>query len=76
MKIAGIYSFKNGKEVVEDQYPSEFSEIVNIIHSIDSETYRTKISREKNDAWKKTLQSKRIEQSLHKRVCKAKMGKI
>ncbi len=47
MKIAGIYSFNNGKELVESKYNLEFSEIKNIIHSIDSERCRTKISREK-----------------------------
>ncbi|WP_082670921.1 BglII/BstYI family type II restriction endonuclease [Chloracidobacterium thermophilum] len=47
MKIAGIYSFKSGEEVVKGNYSSELSEIGNIICSIDSERYRTKISREK-----------------------------
>lgn len=47
MNIAGIYSFNNGKEVVESEYTLEFSEIKNIIRSIDSERCRTKISREK-----------------------------
>lgn len=61
MNIAGIYSFNNGKEVVESEYTLEFSEIKNIIRSIDSERCRTKISREKNNVWKKALQSKRTE---------------
>lgn len=60
MNIAGIYSFNNGKEVVESEYTLEFSEIKNIIRSIDSERCRTKISRE-NNVWKKALQSKRTE---------------
>jgi hypothetical protein len=40
MKIAGIYSFKNGKEILEKQYPSELGEIEQIIALID-ESHQT-----------------------------------
>jgi hypothetical protein len=58
MKIAGIYSFNNGKEVVESKYNLEFSGIKNIIHSIDSERCRTKISREKTMSGRKLYNPK------------------
>src|SRR5688572_19548675 len=35
MKVAGIYSFKNGKEIIEKQYPAELREIEQIIALID-----------------------------------------
>lgn len=47
MIIAGIYSFKGGKEVVESHYPAELDEIKAIITAIDSQQHRTKISAEK-----------------------------
>jgi hypothetical protein len=58
MKIAGIYSFNNGKEFIENKYNLEFSEIKNIIHSIDSGRYRTKISREKTVSGRKLYNPK------------------
>jgi hypothetical protein len=45
--IAGLYSFKNGKDVVESRYPAELNEVKAIIASVDSQQHRTKVSREK-----------------------------
>ncbi len=64
MKIAGIYSFKNGREIVEGKYSSEFSEIKNIIYSIDSERYRTKISREKTMAGRELYNPKELNKAF------------
>lgn len=47
MRIAGIYSFKEGKEVIESQYPQEFIEVQQVIAAVDSTRCRTKASREK-----------------------------
>jgi hypothetical protein len=47
MMIAGIYSFKGGQEVIESDYASELREVQEVIYSINSETCRTKISKEK-----------------------------
>lgn len=47
MKIAGIYSFKNGKEVMETYYATELSEIKTAIYEVDSEKCKIKVSKEK-----------------------------
>jgi hypothetical protein len=47
MNIAGIYSFKNGREVIHARFAGELQEIEQIIKSIDSAQYRTKVSKEK-----------------------------
>jgi hypothetical protein len=64
MNIAGIYSFNNGKEVVESEYTLEFSEIKNIIRSIDSERCRTKISREKTMSGRKLYNPKELNKAF------------
>ena len=47
MRIAGIYSFNNGKEEVENNYAEELEEIKKVITSIDSSKCKTKSSEEK-----------------------------
>lgn len=47
MKIAGMYSFKGGKETIEQKYPKLLEEVQSIINQVDSEKCRTKKSREK-----------------------------
>ncbi len=47
MIIAGIYSFKNGKEILEAQFPNEIEEIQSIIASIQGLAHKTKASQEK-----------------------------
>jgi hypothetical protein len=47
MIIAGIYSFKGGKEVLESQYTNELQEIKQIIAAVDSTLHKTKVSKEK-----------------------------
>lgn len=46
MRIAGIYSFNNGQEVVEAQFPNLLSEIKKAIASIIAEDHKTKESEE------------------------------
>jgi hypothetical protein len=47
MRIAAMYSFNNGKSIIELSYPDEFSEVVDIITSVDASHCRNKVSREK-----------------------------
>ncbi|PIQ88694.1 MAG: restriction endonuclease [Candidatus Omnitrophica bacterium CG11_big_fil_rev_8_21_14_0_20_42_13] len=47
MKIAGVYSFNKGKEIIEKNYPELLSEIKTIISSIDAGKYKVKKSKEK-----------------------------
>lgn len=46
MTIAGKYSFKNGEEVLIEQFPKELAEIQTIIKSVDALKCKTKISKE------------------------------
>ena len=47
MKIAGIYSFNKGKEVIEKTHPELLKEIHTIISAVDASLYKDKISKEK-----------------------------
>ncbi len=47
MIIAGIYSFKGGRKVVESQFRSELQEIEQVITTVDSSVHKTKVSQEK-----------------------------
>jgi hypothetical protein len=47
MKIAGIYSFNNGVNIVNAKYPALLLEITNCIEAIDASRCKTKISKEK-----------------------------
>lgn len=47
MIIAGRYSFKGGREVLESKYPTELQEIEQILANVDSAAHKTKTSLEK-----------------------------
>lgn len=47
MKIAGIYSFKKGKEIIERVHPGLVTEIKEIITSVNAMKYKSKKSKEK-----------------------------
>jgi hypothetical protein len=47
MKIVGIFSFNNGKEVVEQQYPKLLQETEHVIEVVRASTHKTKKSLEK-----------------------------
>jgi len=47
VKIVGIYSFKNGQEIIEANYATELQEIQQAIARVDATKHKTKISREK-----------------------------
>lgn len=47
MIIGGLYSFKNGKEVLEEKYSEELKEVITIIQKIDAQILKNKTSKEK-----------------------------
>jgi hypothetical protein len=47
MIIAGEYSFKNGKAVIENRFFNELQEIKEVIAAVDSEACKVKVSKEK-----------------------------
>ncbi|MGB8344797.1 MAG: BglII/BstYI family type II restriction endonuclease [Ktedonobacteraceae bacterium] len=47
MRIAGIYSFNNGKEVITQQHRPQLDEVLQVIEAVDAEFCKTKVSREK-----------------------------
>lgn len=47
MKIAGIYSFNSGVDIIHDKYSSLLSEVNDCINNIDSSHCKTKTSKEK-----------------------------
>ena len=47
MKIGGVYSFNNGKEIIEANYAAELHEIQAIIEAVDGQQHKTKMSAEK-----------------------------
>ena len=47
MIIAGIYSFNNGKEAVEQKFRTELRDIKQVVAAVDSKHHKTKISKEK-----------------------------
>ena len=47
MQIAGIYSFKDGKNFIKENHPELLKEVVSVIKSVDASKFRTKISKEK-----------------------------
>ena len=47
MIIGGIYSFNNGREIIEANYVNELAEIIQVIQSVESGKHKTKISAEK-----------------------------
>ena len=47
MRIAGIYSFKNGKEEVINRYPDLIPEVNAAIKAVKADEHKTKISKEK-----------------------------
>lgn len=47
MRIAGIYSFNNGKEAIKQLHQPQLEEILQVIESVDAESCKTKVSKEK-----------------------------
>lgn len=47
MRIAGIYSFNKGREIIEANFVTELREIKDAIAGVDAQNHKTKVSREK-----------------------------
>lgn len=47
MIIAGIYSFKQGREIIEDKYKAELQEVLEVIAGVESSLHKNKVSEEK-----------------------------
>lgn len=47
MMIAGVYSFKGGKEEVQARYPDLLAEVRDVVCQVDASRHKTKISEEK-----------------------------
>ncbi|MDY6867957.1 MAG: BglII/BstYI family type II restriction endonuclease [Chloroflexota bacterium] len=47
MRIAGVYSFKGGQEVIEAKFAAELEEIKEVIAEVDGTKHKTKVSKEK-----------------------------
>jgi hypothetical protein len=52
MIIAGTYSFKGGEEMVLSKFPNLYDEIKSVIHAVDAEKLKTKVSDEKTSKGK------------------------
>ena len=47
MRIAGVYSFKEGKEIIEAKFAAELEETKAAIAAVDGTKHKTKVSKEK-----------------------------
>ncbi|MFQ5612022.1 MAG: restriction endonuclease, partial [Anaerolineae bacterium] len=47
MRIAGIYSFKNGREIIATDFAIELQEIEQVVAAVDGAKHKTKVSKEK-----------------------------
>src|SRR5205085_10988998 len=47
MRIAGLYSFNKGKEVITKEHRSQLEEVLQVIELVDAEDCKTKVSKEK-----------------------------
>jgi len=47
VRIAGIYSFNQGKEIIAKQHRSQLEEVLQVIEAVDAERCKTKVSKEK-----------------------------
>jgi hypothetical protein len=47
MRIAGIYSFNKGREVIEADFSTELQEIKDAVAGVDATNHKTKVSQEK-----------------------------
>lgn len=63
MIIAGIYSFNDGLEIIEKNFPNELDEIKTVIGRVDAKKHKTKISQEKTMAGKMLYQPSSLNQA-------------
>jgi Restriction endonuclease BglII len=66
LKIAGMYSFNQGKEEVSKRYPHLLEEIGKVVKNIDASLYKTKISKEKTMLGKRLYSPSAINKAFKK----------
>jgi hypothetical protein len=66
MKIAGIYSFNDGQNIIMENYFSEWEEVKNIIQNVDATICKTKISKEKTKEGRKLYQPSSLNKAFKK----------
>jgi hypothetical protein len=76
MKIAGIYSFNKGKEIIEKKYPALLSEIKTVITSIDAAKYKVKISKEKTMKGRKLYSPAKLNKAFKAEFKKKKWNTV
>ncbi|MBU2445626.1 MAG: restriction endonuclease [Bacteroidetes bacterium] len=64
MKIVGIYSFKNGKEIIDKKYPQLLKEVEIVIGKISAKKAKTKKSKEKTMPGKMLFNPKALNKSF------------
>ena len=64
MKIAGIYSFNQGQEIIQTRYAAELQEVVEVINAVDGKIHKTKISKEKTMPGKHLYQPRALNQAF------------
>lgn len=60
MIVAGIYSFKNGREIIERDYPEILGEVYRIIGAINSDEHKTKESAQFFTTWTSSTQVSKL----------------
>lgn len=66
MKIAGIYSFNRGREIIESEFKFELREIEQAIAAIDSRAHKTKVSKEKTMRGRKLYKPRSLNSAFRK----------
>ena len=46
MRIAGVYSFNKGKEIILQQHRAQLEEVLQVIEKVDAERCKTKVSKD------------------------------
>ncbi|MFH2004676.1 MAG: hypothetical protein ABIK27_08110 [Bacteroidota bacterium] len=70
MKIVGIYSFKNGKETIDQKYPHLFKEVEIVIGKISAQKAKNKKSQEKTMPGKMLFNPKVLNSAFKKEFAK------
>lgn len=69
MRIVGVYSFNNGKSVVNKRYPDLLKQVTSAIIKIDASTCKTKVSKEKTMTGKKLYSPAVLNKRLKAQLC-------
>lgn len=70
MKIVGIYSFKKGKELIDQKYPDLLKEVEIVINKISAQKAKTKKSKEKTMRGKMLFNPKALNKAFKNEFAK------